>query len=152
MITVKGMQHPSQLFLDAVRDAYLTQHIDEPTRYRHGQTPHILDLLLTNENNTVSNIEYLAGMGVSDHVAIRCNLRVRSQNQKIAEPRYRYHKGDYQAVNDNLSAVNWDDELNALTAKQAWSYFSLNLREQMKLHIPMSVPKKNDKRRKIWMT
>ena len=41
--------------------------------------------------------------------------------------------------------------MNALTAEQAWNYFSLTLRKQIKLHIPMSVPK-NDKRRNIWMT
>ena len=70
---------------------------------------------------------------------------------KMAEPRYRYHKGDYQTVNDNLSAVNWDVELIALTAEQAWNYFLLTLREQMKLHIPMSVPN-NDKLGKIRMT
>ncbi|KAK2163199.1 hypothetical protein LSH36_84g09079 [Paralvinella palmiformis] len=40
--TEKGMYHRSQLFLDVVRDTYLIQHIDTPTRFRHGQNPHIL--------------------------------------------------------------------------------------------------------------
>ena len=53
MTTIKGMNHRSQLLLDAIRDAYLKQHIDEPTRYRYGQTPHILDLLLTSEDNSI---------------------------------------------------------------------------------------------------
>ena len=35
-----GIHRRSQLFSEAVRDAYLIQHIDEPTRYRHGQTSH----------------------------------------------------------------------------------------------------------------
>ena len=49
--TEKGMYHHSQLFLDAVRDAYLIQHIDTPTKVKHGQKPHILDLLITSEDN-----------------------------------------------------------------------------------------------------
>ena len=64
MTTTKSIQHRSQLFFDAVRDAYLTQHIDAPTRYRHGQTPHTLDLLLTSEDNRINNVEYHAGMGL----------------------------------------------------------------------------------------
>ena len=123
MTTIKGMNHSSQLLLDAIRDAYLKQHIDELTRYRHGQTPHILDLLLTSEDNSIHNIEYQAGMGVSDHVVIISKIQVRPQAKKNEEPRYRYHKGNYQAINDNLSAVNWDSALNSISSDQAWTLF-----------------------------
>ena len=132
MTTTKSIHHHSQLFLDAVRDAYLTQHIDEPTRYRYGQTPHILDLLLTSEDNMINNVEYHAGMGLSDHIVMTCALQVKSPHQIKAEPRLRYHKGDYQVMN-------------------AWSLFSSILNEQIKQHIPRSIPRK-DKRRNIWMT
>ena len=119
MTTIKGMNHRSQLLLDAIRDAYLKQHIDEPTRYRYGQTPHILDLLLTRLRTTVYDIEYQAGMGVSDHVVIISKIQVRPQAKKNEEPRYRYHKGNYQAINDNLSAVNWASALNSISSDQA---------------------------------
>ena len=123
--TEKGMYHRSQLFLDAVRDAYLIQHIDTPTRFRHGQNPHILDLLLTNEDNMIRNVEYHAGLGLSDHVVITCNLQVNSQKQKKAEPRFRYHKGDYQKMNQNLVEIDWESNLNSLTAEDAWKFSPL---------------------------
>ena len=139
------------MFLDALRDAYLIQHIDMPTRYRHGQKPHILDLLLTSEDNMIDNVEYQAGLGLSDHIVITCNLQVRSLNRKKVEPRFRYHKGDYQMMNQNILAMDWESELNPLTADKSWTLFTSVLNDQMKSHIPTSVPSK-DKRRKIWMT
>ena len=90
--TKKGMYHRSQLFLDAVRYAHLIKHIHTPTRFRHGQNPHRLDVLFTSEDNMVSIVEHHAGLGFSDHVIITCNLQVSSQNQKKAESHFQYHK------------------------------------------------------------
>src|SRR5260221_10451501 len=38
----------SNLFLDVLRDNYILQKVDQPTRARNNDTPHILDLVLTN--------------------------------------------------------------------------------------------------------
>ena len=43
----------TQLFLQTIQDLYLYQHVYEPTRYRNGSIPHVLDLILTNENDFV---------------------------------------------------------------------------------------------------
>jgi len=56
----------SQRFLDAVRDAYLYTHVTQTTRCRHDQNPHIQDLLLTSDDDMINNIEYNAGIGLSD--------------------------------------------------------------------------------------
>jgi len=67
-----GIYHRSQLFLNAVRDAYLIQHIDTSTRFRQGQNSHILDRLFASEDNMVSNMEYHAGLGLNDQVINTC--------------------------------------------------------------------------------
>ena len=47
-------------FLDHIQDTYLTQHIDEPTRWHGTNNPSLLDLVLTNEEDMVNDIEYQA--------------------------------------------------------------------------------------------
>ncbi|KAK2164351.1 hypothetical protein LSH36_65g06023 [Paralvinella palmiformis] len=59
----KASQHTSQIFIDAVRDVFLHQHVTEPTRYWHGQNPNVQDLILTDEENTIKIIEYIPGLG-----------------------------------------------------------------------------------------
>ena len=51
-------------FLEALRDTFFYQHVDEPTRARGTDTPSLIDLMLTNEeHHIISNLTYLAPLG-----------------------------------------------------------------------------------------
>ena len=151
MTTEKNINHSSQHFIDAIRDTYLYQHVTQPTRYRHGQNPNLLDLILTSSEESVSNLEYHAGIGLSDHLVLSCTLTVEKNRLKEGIPRFNYNKGDYAAINDTLMVIDWSSKFIGMTTEKMWIYFSNELEGQMEKHIPKSVPKKN-KRRKIWMT
>jgi len=56
---------PSSQFTDVLRNNFLLQHIDFPTRARGLDSPHILDLVIT-DKESVENIDYLAPMGKSE--------------------------------------------------------------------------------------
>ena len=66
--------NPANLFLECIKDNFLTQHITKPTRYREYVSPSILDLVLTNEENMIDKTEYLPGLGKSDHVILMFNF------------------------------------------------------------------------------
>ena len=51
------------LFLEAIRDAYLTQLIDVPTRGRGNDIPSRLDLMITNDDAVVEDIRVDAPLG-----------------------------------------------------------------------------------------
>ena len=94
----KGQVHLSQLFLDTMRDTYLYQHITQPTRHRHGQNANILDLVITNGEDMINNLEYCLGLGMSDHLCISFKLIVHTEPDAKADPKFRYHKGDYDGL------------------------------------------------------
>ncbi|KAK2164445.1 hypothetical protein LSH36_63g05000 [Paralvinella palmiformis] len=104
----------------------------------------MLDLLLTSEDNMISNVEHHAGFSLSDHIIITCNLQVSSQNQKKAELRFRYHTGDYKKMNQNLLEMDWENDVNALKAEDAWTFFSSMLNDQMRKYIPKSAPREKN--------
>lgn len=149
--TNRSTSHSSQHFIDAVRDAYLHQHVSQPTRYRHGQTPHLLDLILSSSENAINNVECHAGIGLSDHLVISCTIEVMQNRLTEGNPRYNYNKGNYDTMNEELLEIDWTNKLDALNFEDAWSYFSTTLEQMIASHIPKSTPRKN-KRRKIWMT
>ena len=62
--------HVASIFLESIKDTYLIQHVKENTRYRSGIQPSLLDLILTNEEDMVSDLEYLPGLGKCDHVSL----------------------------------------------------------------------------------
>ena len=70
--------HPDNLFIECMRDSFLYQLVDEPTRYRlklHGkekriQQPTIDDLILTSNPVLIENINYNMHLGGSDHLCL----------------------------------------------------------------------------------
>ena len=50
--------HPASLFMEAVRDSFLVQHVIEPTHYRGDNTPNTLDLIFTNESGMLDSLKY----------------------------------------------------------------------------------------------
>ena len=70
----ENQEHISSVFLEGIKDCFLFQHVREPTRFREGQTPNILDLILTNEENMVEKIDYLPSLGKSDHAVLSFNF------------------------------------------------------------------------------
>ena len=56
--------------LQLVQEEDWTQHVCEPTRYRTGQRPSLLDLVLTDESHLVDNIHMCEPLGKSDHMVL----------------------------------------------------------------------------------
>ena len=57
-------------FLEATRDAYLIQHLDRPTMGRGSDKPSTLDLLLTDQEANIVEIQTDSPLGKSDHSLI----------------------------------------------------------------------------------
>ena len=63
-----------ELFLETLRNSFLYQHVLEPTRRRGTNEPSTLDLVLTSEENQVSDLTYHAPLGKSDHSILSFNF------------------------------------------------------------------------------
>ena len=102
----------NDLFIECIRDNFLFQHITEPTRQRGDDTPSTLDLVLTNEENTITNIEISAPIGASDHsyISFHLNFNMEKQPPKIKAV---YDKGNYDQMKQELDNINWDELMNS---------------------------------------
>lgn len=50
------------------------------TRYREGQQPSLLDLIIVNDDQMVDNVKEASLFGKSDHVVIEFDLRCYANN------------------------------------------------------------------------
>ena len=85
-------------FVNTIQDCFLHQHVTEPTRYRHGEEPSLLDLVLSNEECMVYNLGREPGLGDSDHLTLTSDL--------ICQKGY-YEKADYSRIRNKLAEGNW---------------------------------------------
>ena len=86
---------PEDRFIELLSDYYFTQMILKPTRHRLNQSSNILDLVITNDDNWVSNIEFLPPLGKSDHNVLLLTLSVApTENITKNKFHYNYFKGN----------------------------------------------------------
>ena len=99
--------------IDTVQDLFMFQHIVKPTRYRGEDTPNVLDLVFTDDENMVDNLRYLPGLGNSDHVCIAFDLILPSSYAIDSDdpPRYNVYSADFDNMRSLLSAVNWESDM-----------------------------------------
>lgn len=108
----------SHKFLEALDDCFLRQQVSQPTRFRPGETPHILDLILANEDGMVRNLKHEAGLGKSDHVILRFDLFCYTCQQVSAADHPNYFKGNPQKFIEMVQDADWDSiEPLAIEAK-----------------------------------
>ena len=67
----RNADHITNVFVEGFKDNFLYQHVKTPTRYRNNQVPSLLDLVLTNEENMVEEIETLPSLDKSDHITLK---------------------------------------------------------------------------------
>ena len=139
-----------ETLIDTLRNNFLHQHIDKPTRYRIGTQPTCIDLVMTNEEGMVNNIAYLSGIGLSDHVCIKFDFAVYVPQVKgVDKPRY--HIGDYESINNEVRRHNWKDEFENKSTSEAMNQLTRCLKDACDKHIPVRRTKRRRKKQ-LWMT
>ena len=130
-----GATSLSQDFLECVEDCFLTQHVHEPTRYRVGNEPSILDLIMTSEEDTLSDLDYYPGLGRSDHCCLRFKINITTY-RKSKQSRYNFHMGKYDIAKGKLMRIKWEEDMRDLSVEEACILFSEKIRSVMEETIP----------------
>ena len=71
------------LFLEVVRDSYLTQYLKERTMIMANSQPSLLDLLLVSPGVDILDVEYIEPLGNSDHVLINATFDLKCLSTTI---------------------------------------------------------------------
>ena len=128
---------PEYKFVDTVQDCFLFQHINKPTRWKGTQKPNILDLILTNEEQMVNNIEYSSPLGKSDHCMLsfefNCYIRINISQRNIRL----YNRGRFQEFRESLDKMEWESLLSDTNdIDQNWNKFNEIMKKLETMYIP----------------
>ena len=96
--------------------------VDKPTRIRLGQTGNILDLVLVNEEQLVSEIEHYSPIGKSDHETLFFNLYIGVDrwNEKDEGYTLDLKNGNYVKMRQMLKQTDWSQILES-SVEQCWN-------------------------------
>ena len=94
-------------FVDCLRKNFLIQHINTPTRVKGTDTPHVLDLVITDEY-FIQNLIFESPLGKSDHSVITFDYNL---IPGINNNTNRNAKGNYESLRGSLQ-LPWNDILS----------------------------------------
>ncbi|KAK2704991.1 hypothetical protein QYM36_017141 [Artemia franciscana] len=112
------VEKPNDSLLECLHEHLLYQAIDFLTRYRSGHNPTLLDLLFINEHKMLISVNSEPQLGVSNHHAITCRLRLYPQKDNWINHMYT----NYNQVRQEL-------------AHQDWSFIDVNNMEEAQLEM-----------------
>ena len=148
-----GTQHRASIFMETIRDTFLTQHVMDPTHYRCEQTPNVLDLIFSNEEDMVNDIKHEAPLGKSHHQVLKFVFTCYTAKQDTAKSeRFSFLKGDYDRLRSMVRDHNWNEELRDMSVVDAWAHVENELVKAMDITIPKKRWHKNHTKKKpLWM-
>jgi hypothetical protein len=139
-------------FLELVLNHSLTQHVPFPTRYRAGNKPSCLDLVLTDSKHNISSMEALPPLGKSDHVTILFNLNLTRNSNASSNHRLNYTKADFTLISSMLDSVDWTEEFSDISAEEALSILDDFLNDMRNYLIPSKTSSEPTKFKPPWLT
>jgi len=147
---VESSSISENMFLIKMQDLFLEQLILEPTRYRLGQTPHVLDLVITNNIYFVNEIVFQDPLGTSDHISLLVHLNLGRSKPECLK-RKLFYKGDYNAMNMYLMNIDWTLLFSTLSTQQCLDVFYSHVYIAIDRYIPVSKRNICDKMDKEWV-
>ncbi|KAJ8958616.1 hypothetical protein NQ318_016338, partial [Aromia moschata] len=131
-------------FMNTYISTNLLQLIKKPTRFRAGNNPSLLDLILVNDPGLISTIEYEAPVGNSDHIVI---LAITQMNYRVSQTYTQQDKrnfpfGDYAKINTYF--YNMPD-IPDLDLENTWRYLLEKINNCVDQNVPIAQRRNSSK-------
>lgn len=111
-------------FINFTTTFSLSQLVHKPTMARRpGQTPHILDLILTDKVDLFSHISIGSRVALCDHLPVIASLSIRQTPRSSLSPRFDYAKADWPAINSRIASIDWTLTFAGRTLAECCSLF-----------------------------
>ena len=130
------------MFFDEFIRLGLIQCVSSPTHIKDN----ILDIILTNSDNYVNNINILSNHEAckSDLYAITFSIKLKIERKKPLKVKsFNYKCANWDQLNIDLNNVNWLSCLDCLEPDLAWFKFKNNLNHFLEIHVPKITFKHN---------
>ena len=139
-------------FIECVRDAYLIQKVNKPTRDREHQKSNILDLILVNDDSMISKINHEDPFGKSDHQVLVFDLNINvEETAQINTYRFNLAKGNYENMRKMMRKIKWEP-IQDLDLDEMWREVSEGVKKAMETCIPKSKICTNKRIQPTWMS
>ncbi|XP_063542119.1 uncharacterized protein LOC134750819 [Cydia strobilella] len=138
-------------FLDMFVNSNLNQLVTEITRKRNSEES-LLDLIMCNEENLCTKVQYYPNIGKSDHLVLLATLQIELKSNRrtcTQQVRRNFFKADFQEI---MNTINTSDCTDTVNIDEAWKQFRSKSHTAIEAHVPLSTKNKKINVNKPWIT
>jgi Reverse transcriptase (RNA-dependent DNA polymerase)/Endonuclease-reverse transcriptase len=132
--------------VEAVQDALMDQMVDFSTHLRGN----VLDLVLTNIPNRVTDLREEGRLGKSDHSMLVIEVSVNAAKSEPAQARPDWAKADWNKARSMLNERGWQNAVRREGAVQAWENLKAKIQEVVAECVPLR--RRRNGNRPPWMS
>ena len=145
----KGEGHKSSKFLKTIHENFLSQSVEEPTHHKPNSTPSLIDLILCNDPDFISDVSLFAPLGKSHHSILSFSIpMLKNVNIENITMKYQWSKGNYEQMRKDMDKIKWDDMYKgANDASDMINSLDTILTEAMDNFVPKKAYKHNHTKR-----
>ena len=118
--------------LNTINSLMLFQHVREPTRFRPGHKPSLLDLIITRNGNDLAELRTGAPLGKSDHISIHFSFNGLTPPRPKTAVR-QFHAIDTESLIMDAESLSWD---SSGCVNDLWVRLSRNITGLTERHVP----------------
>ena len=104
----------SKQFIECLEDNSMEQLVRENTRFRIGQNPSLLDLLIVSDPNVIEDIAYSHPFGKSDHCVLSFEVKNIRKLEKRNKYKLNYKKMDHRKFQNIIQEVDHPQKTKTL--------------------------------------
>ena len=121
--------------LDLAQTSLLTQHVREPTRFRSGTVPSVLDLIFTRHADDLADLTVHPPLAKSDHALLTATLT----GSHAPPPAVKSHRSyRHLRLDDAIrEATSLDWGADDLPVDELWRIFKTNVQSIVEHHVPL---------------
>jgi hypothetical protein len=148
----KSKKELEEKFIEGISDSHFSQVVEFPTFYMKQEPKSTLDLVFVDTQERLVEIDRgpILGNLTQGHAAVVGKYAIQANIKPVAKHNRRwYAKGDYVAMEADLSNINWSELLKSDNVDECYSLFMDKYNEMCNKHIPLI--KTNSKYKNVWM-
>ena len=133
------------VFLEAVRDRFLTQHTEEPTH----SAGNILDLVFSDRPDDINSVEVLSPLSNSDHNMIQVEVTCKGSQEEEPKLIPNWNRLDISKIKQGFKEVDWTALLKEKGAEETWEIIRDTLDNLIRENLPQK--RRKNINRPCWM-
>ena len=134
--------------LELATENFLTQWVEENTRFRGNEVPSRLDLIFTKEPDIIEKMIYKSPIGKSDHVLIEYILREGGKGKKNEDYKkewYNFNRANFEQLKKYFEEAQWNGFFETDDIEEKWAFLLRTYNEGVEKWVPKMKMDRNSK-------